>query len=130
MEIVTGSIEDCSQADMHAEFANAFIGGGVMTGDFAMEEILFLVKPELLIAMALQNRMADTEAVCVHGALQYSVVSGYGSEFEFVGDCERDAFHGAETGRPHQRSSSEANGRSKQFTAASIPAVCAIDAIR
>ena len=33
-----------------------------MTGDFAMEELLFLVKPELLVAMALLGRMAATEA--------------------------------------------------------------------
>ena len=65
-----GNLEE-SAADVHAEFANAFVGGGVMTGDFAMEEILFLVKPELLVAMALQNRMCDGEAVCVHGARQY-----------------------------------------------------------
>lgn len=86
-----------------------------MTGDFAMEEILFLVKPELMVAMALQNRMADSEAICVSGALQcaahhanisgstrraaethrldsprgrYSLVSGYGSSFSFAGDYD------------------------------------------
>ena len=33
-----------------------------MTGDFAMEELLFLVKPELMVAMALQHRVTDTGA--------------------------------------------------------------------
>ena len=102
--IADGSLED-SSADVHAEFANAFIGGGVMTGDFAMEEILFLVKPELMVAMALQNRMADTEAIRVSGALQYSLVSGYGSSFEFAG-----GYDSRRAGPP--------------------PKVCAIDAIR
>ena len=70
-----------------------------------MEEILFLVKPELMVAMALQNRMADAEAICVSGALQYSLVSGYGSSFEFAGDYD------------HRRPGMP-------------PKVCAIDAIR
>ena len=41
-----------------------------MTGDFAQEELLFLVKPELMVAMALQNRMDHTEVICVRGAIQ------------------------------------------------------------
>lgn len=102
--IQDGALED-SPADLHAEFANAYIGGGVMTGDFAMEEILFLVKPELMVAMALANRMPDTEAICVSGALQYSLVSGYGSSFAFAGD-----YDGRRAGPP--------------------PKVCAIDAVR
>lgn len=87
VRISDGALEACA-AEVHAEFANAFVGGGVMTGDFAMEEILFLVKPELMVAMALQNRMADSEAICVSGALQYSLVSGYGSSFSFAGDYD------------------------------------------
>jgi hypothetical protein len=47
--IVDGSIDDCL-ADVHVEFANAFVGGGVMTGDAAQEETLFLVKPELMVS--------------------------------------------------------------------------------
>mmetsp|Transcript_37902 Transcript_37902/g.82141 ORF Transcript_37902/g.82141 Transcript_37902/m.82141 type:complete len:213 (+) Transcript_37902:134-772(+) len=57
-----------------------------MTGDAAMEEILFLVKPELMVAMALQNRMVDEEAIIVGGAIKYSRVKGFGSSFEFDGD--------------------------------------------
>jgi len=85
VHIRDGNLEE-SAADVHAEFANAFVGGGVVTGDFAMEEILFLVKPELMVAMALQNRMADTEVICVSGAVQYSRVQGFGADFEFAGD--------------------------------------------
>ena len=87
--LATGPIEQ-SPADTHVEFANMFVGGGVMTGDFAMEEILFLVKPELMIAMAVQHRMPDTEAICVTGAVQFSRTSGYGSSFEFEGGFNGD----------------------------------------
>jgi poly(ADP-ribose) glycohydrolase len=104
VRITDGSLEAC-KADLHAEFANAFIGGGVMTGDFAMEEILFLIKPELMVAMAIENRMADTEVICISGALQYSLVTGFGSSFEFAGD-----YNDCRDGPP--------------------PKVCAIDAIR
>jgi hypothetical protein len=107
VELVCGSIDDCD-AEMHAEFANAFVGGGVMTGDVAMEEILFLVKPELMVAMALQNRMVDEEVVRVHGAVKYSRVNGFGSSMQFAGDC----------------------GDCVAVDPARVAAVCAIDAVR
>mmetsp|Transcript_22675 Transcript_22675/g.73744 ORF Transcript_22675/g.73744 Transcript_22675/m.73744 type:complete len:380 (-) Transcript_22675:291-1430(-) len=108
VSIADGALED-SPAEVHVEFANAFVGGGVMTGDAAMEEILFLVKPELMVAMAVNNRMADTEAVCVTGALQYSRVGGYGSTLAFAGN------HDEEAESPHS---------------SRPPTVCAIDAVR
>ena len=104
VEMAEGSIDDCP-AGLHAEFANAFVGGGVMTGDAAMEETLFLVKPELMVAMAVQNRMVDEEVVCVSGAQKYSLTAGFGQSFEFAGDYD-------------------------QRRAGSPPTVCAIDAIR
>jgi hypothetical protein len=106
VEIVDGSIDDCN-ADTHAEFANAFVGGGVMTGDAAQEEMLFLVKPELMVAMALQNRMVDEEAVCVTGAKKYSITEGFGQSFEFAGDYDN-----------------------RQEGPGSPTTICAIDAIR
>ncbi|KAL1511674.1 hypothetical protein AB1Y20_004964 [Prymnesium parvum] len=85
-----GPIEE-SAADVHVDFANAYVGGGVMTGDFAREELLFLMKPELMVAMALEGRMADTEMVCVRGAVQTCLTRGYGSSFEFGGACDGGA---------------------------------------
>lgn len=35
--------------------------------------------------------MADTEVICISGALQYSRVNGYGAEFEFGGDYMHEA---------------------------------------
>ena len=85
VKIVDGDISQC-KAEVHVEFANAFVGGGVMTGDAAMEETLFLVKPELMVAMAIENRMVDEEAIRISGALQYSKTKGFGQDFEFDGD--------------------------------------------
>jgi len=39
-----GTIED-SSASLHCDFANAYLGGGVLQGGNVQEEILFLCKP-------------------------------------------------------------------------------------
>jgi poly(ADP-ribose) glycohydrolase len=79
------AIENCP-AEIHADFANRFVGGGCLEADFCMEEILFLTKPELIVAMALNSYLHDEEVVRIYGALQFSAYSGYASTFEFVGD--------------------------------------------
>ena len=38
--------------------------------------------------MALENMMVDEEVVCVSGALQYTLTSGFGQDFEFEGDYD------------------------------------------
>jgi uncharacterized membrane protein YgcG len=106
--VLDGAIED-SVADTHADFANAFVGGGCMTGDAAQEEMLFLVKPELMLAMATQQRMVDEEAIRISGARQYAITSGFGQDFEFHGDYD---------------------GRRSTTGEAVPPTVCAIDAVR
>jgi hypothetical protein len=53
-----------------------------------MEEILFAIKPEMIVAMALCSYMHDEEAILISGARQYSKYSGYASSFEFQGDFE------------------------------------------
>ena len=44
----TGAIEK-SKAQLHADFANSFPGGGALTGGNVQEEILFVIKPECLV---------------------------------------------------------------------------------
>jgi hypothetical protein len=81
-----GSIEE-SPAHIHVDFANKFIGGGALENDAAQEEILFALKPELIVSMALCSYLQNEEAICIRGALQYSRHSGYGTTFRFEGDC-------------------------------------------
>ena len=52
------------------------------------QEILFVVKPELIPVMALASFMHDEEVIRISGAHQYSSYTGYGSSFEFTGDYE------------------------------------------
>jgi hypothetical protein len=83
----TAMIED-SAAECHADFANRFVGGGCLENDFNMEEILFVLKPELIVAMALTSHMHDEEVVRISGALQFSCYAGYADTFEFRGDYD------------------------------------------
>eukprot|EP01105_Mastigella_eilhardi_P019127 TRINITY_DN4482_c0_g1_i1.p1 TRINITY_DN4482_c0_g1~~TRINITY_DN4482_c0_g1_i1.p1 ORF type:complete len:319 (-),score=92.93 TRINITY_DN4482_c0_g1_i1:60-1016(-) len=52
-------IED-SPAGLHADFANEFIGGGVLQGGCVQEEILFITCPECLVAMLLCSKMEES----------------------------------------------------------------------
>ncbi|KAI6229978.1 Poly(ADP-ribose) glycohydrolase [Aphelenchoides fujianensis] len=47
----------------HVDFANRFIGGGVLGNGCVQEEIRFLVSPECLVSCLLCERMADDEAI-------------------------------------------------------------------
>ena len=80
-----GSIED-SPASTHCDFANKFVGGGALENDAAQEEILFALKPELIVTMALCSYLQNEEVVRVTGAASFSRHSGYGSTFRFEGD--------------------------------------------
>lgn len=68
------------------DFANAFIGGGVLRRGCVQEEILFLTHPELMASILLCERLGDTECLLVSGHQRYSRYKGYASTFSFAGD--------------------------------------------
>lgn len=100
----TGAIEEC-EAELHVDFANKFVGGGCLENDFHMEEILFAIKPELIVSMALCSLMQDEDVIVVTGAQQYSSYTGFANTFTFTGD-----YNGDRSGPP--------------------PVVCAMDALQ
>merc|ERR1719327_2647078 len=55
----------------HADFANMFIGGGVLSGGCVQEEIRFSICPELCAAMLVCPCMLEEEAIQVLGAEQF-----------------------------------------------------------
>ncbi|GMR49239.1 hypothetical protein PMAYCL1PPCAC_19434, partial [Pristionchus mayeri] len=73
-------MEGCLQVD----FANEFIGGGVMKRGAVQEEIRFMCCPEMLVSMFLCNRMNHHEAILIQGAQQYSAYEGYSSSLRHV----------------------------------------------
>lgn len=79
-----GFIED-AEGHLQADFANRYLGGGVLSGGCVQEEIRFSVSPELLVAMIVSPMMEAREAVLVHGAERFASVEGYGYKLRYDG---------------------------------------------
>ncbi|KHJ76834.1 poly glycohydrolase, partial [Oesophagostomum dentatum] len=91
-----GSIED-SFGCLQVDFANAYIGGGVLNYGAVQEEIRFLICPEMIVSCLLCERMGPLEAIHIVGAQRYSDYIGYGETLEWsplenYGDEPRDEF--------------------------------------
>ncbi|KAL6066759.1 poly(ADP-ribose) glycohydrolase [Balamuthia mandrillaris] len=82
---IEGFIEDCADS-LHADFANQYIGGGVLRGGAVQEEILFAIKPECLPSMLVCARMDENETILLEGAERYSTCSGYAHSLAFHSD--------------------------------------------
>ncbi|MCU0686340.1 MAG: poly(ADP-ribose) glycohydrolase [Polyangiaceae bacterium] len=80
-----GGVEDSAGA-AQVDFANRFLGGGVLSGGCVQEEIRFSVCPELLAALPLCAMMNDNEAIRLHGAERFAKLDGYGFTIAFGGD--------------------------------------------
>ena len=84
-----GSLFD-SEAKFYVDFANQYIGGGVLSGGCVQEEILFTVKPEAVVSIFLMRKMDDNDAIRIDNIIQYSNYSGYGRTFKFEDDATKD----------------------------------------
>ena len=78
-----GKIED-AHGFLQVDFANSYIGGGVLRSGCGQEEIRFSTCPELLASMLFSEAMQDTEAIYVTGFKQFCGYSGYGDSFRFA----------------------------------------------
>ena len=81
----TGFIETEGAGMLQADFANRFVGGGVLSSGLVQEEIRFTVCPELIASMLFTEVLGDTEVLYMIGAEQFSSYSGYGDTFTFSG---------------------------------------------
>jgi poly(ADP-ribose) glycohydrolase len=81
----TGSIEDASEM-VQIDFANKYIGGGVLGNGLVQEEIRFLQFPEMIVTRLLCERLDDDEAVLVVGAERFNETQGYARTFKFTGN--------------------------------------------
>lgn len=70
------------------DFANKYLGGGVLNHGCVQEEIRFLVCPELIVSMLFTERMELNEAVLIRGCEQFSSYTGYADSFEWWRDFE------------------------------------------
>lgn len=76
-------IENC-QGCIQADFANEWIGGGVLRSGCVQEEIRMMVSTELLVSLLVCERMLDHESITISGCAQYSDFVGYGQSFRFT----------------------------------------------
>ncbi|KAL5969867.1 Poly ADP-ribose glycohydrolase [Taenia solium] len=79
-------IEDADPETFQVNFANRFLGGGVLRGGCVQEEILCCIRPEILAGLLFIEAMDDHEALIIEGAERFSRYTGYGATFKWAGD--------------------------------------------
>ena len=57
---------------MQVDFANRYLGGGVLGEGCVQEEIRFLVCPELILSRLFTEELDDNECLIMTGAQQFS----------------------------------------------------------
>lgn len=80
-----GTIEDCEDA-LQMDFANKYIGGGVLSRGCVQEEIRFVLCPELMISCLFCHVMLNNECILVRGFERFNSYKGYANTFEWNGD--------------------------------------------
>uniref|UniRef100_A0A0A1WZR8 poly(ADP-ribose) glycohydrolase n=1 Tax=Zeugodacus cucurbitae TaxID=28588 RepID=A0A0A1WZR8_ZEUCU len=83
-----GTIEDQGFGLLQVDFANKYLGGGVLGGGCVQEEIRFVICPELLLSKLFTECLRPTEALLMVGTERFSDYSGYAGTFEWAGNHE------------------------------------------
>jgi len=83
LKFLPGGIE-LAEGTLQTDFANKYIGGGVLHAGCVQEEIMFLVKPECLVSLLLFEVMKPNEAIIISGTRTYSDYKGYGFGFRWT----------------------------------------------
>ncbi|XP_030568773.1 poly(ADP-ribose) glycohydrolase [Drosophila novamexicana] len=81
-----GTIEDQGIGLLQVDFANKFLGGGVLGQGCVQEEIRFVICPELLVSKLFTECLLPTEALLMVGSERYSNYTGYASSFAWAGN--------------------------------------------
>jgi poly(ADP-ribose) glycohydrolase len=79
-------IEDTSSQFAKVDFANMYLGGGVLNTGCLQEEITFTICPELICGMLLMEAMDHDEAIIISGFERYSRYSGYARGLKYEGN--------------------------------------------
>jgi poly(ADP-ribose) glycohydrolase len=81
---------------LQVDFANKFVGGGVLGHGCVQEEIRFLINPELIVSKLFTECLDPEEALTITGSEQFNSYTGYSSSFEwkdnFQDNTPRDNF--------------------------------------
>uniref|UniRef100_A0A1A7XBI0 poly(ADP-ribose) glycohydrolase n=2 Tax=Iconisemion striatum TaxID=60296 RepID=A0A1A7XBI0_9TELE len=91
-----GTIEDDGYGMLQVDFANKFVGGGVIGAGLVQEEIRFLINPELIVSRLFTEALDDNECLVVTGTQQFSKYTGYSETYKWSGSYQdttpRDAW--------------------------------------
>lgn len=80
-----GTIEDAT-GTLQVDFANKYLGGGVLGHGCVQEEIRFVINPELLLSKLFCESLRPNEAILITGAERFSKYTGYASTFKWNGN--------------------------------------------
>ncbi|KAM3143006.1 hypothetical protein pb186bvf_004824 [Paramecium bursaria] len=80
---VIKDVMENNQQCILVDFANKYIGGGVLSFGCVQEEIMFIERPEALASLFFTERMQIDEAVFIQGAVRFSHHIGYAKDFEY-----------------------------------------------
>ena len=83
-----GTIEDDGLGLLQVDFANKYLGGGVLGGGCVQEEIRFVICPELIVSRLFTECLKPTEALLMVGCERFSNYSGYSYTFQWAGNHE------------------------------------------
>ncbi|XP_041350865.1 uncharacterized protein LOC121369852 [Gigantopelta aegis] len=96
-----GNLEDIRSDGIQVDFANRYIGGGVLGRGKVQEEIRFCECPELIASLLFMESMEENEAIVMSGFEQFSSHYGYAADLEYGGDfvdpAERDSENNLKT---------------------------------
>lgn len=81
-----GTIEDDGVGLLQVDFANKYLGGGVLNYGCVQEEIRFVICPELLCSRLFTEALLDNECLYILGCERFSYYNGYASTFQWTGD--------------------------------------------
>lgn len=87
--VKSGLIEDADGC-LQVDFANEFVGGGVLGHGAVQEEIRFAICPELIVSRLFTPRLQANEVLIVYGVERFCTYSGYTSSFQCTGDFVDD----------------------------------------
>lgn len=81
-----GTIEDEGIGLLQVDFANKFLGGGVLGGGCVQEEIRFVICPEMIVSKLFTEVLRPNEALLMVGCERYSNYTGYAHTFCWAGN--------------------------------------------
>lgn len=67
------------------DFANKYIGGGVLNSGCVQEEIFFVICPELIVAKLFTEKLLSQDALVITGAEQFNEYANYADKFKWKG---------------------------------------------